>query len=90
MDSRFVQPDHVLLRNVGDEILLLNTSSETYYSLNAVGARFYELVCENCEFESSLSTLIGEFEVEPDTLKSDCTALLQNLIEKGLILENPL
>jgi hypothetical protein len=76
----------VLFQPVGDGAVLLDTSTEIYYSLNNVGARICALLSEHETLESLCATLASEYpDVPLATLRSDAQELLDALVLQGLL-----
>ena len=78
-------PDNVALRRMGDETMLLNLETGTYFGLDAVGSRFLEMLEQNGETSAAYRTLLGEFNVEPEILEADLLQLLDDMRSKGLL-----
>jgi hypothetical protein len=77
---------HVLFQAVADGGVLLDTRAETYYGLNAVGARVCELLPGHQTMESLCDALAGEYpEVAAGQLRSDVEELLAALAAHGLL-----
>jgi hypothetical protein len=77
---------HVLFQPVAEGGVLLDTRSETYFGLNAVGAR----VCELLPRHSSLDALCAELgreyaDVPAEMLRADVLELLDELVALGLL-----
>jgi len=77
--------EDVVAREVGDETMLLDLATGTYYGLNAVGGRFWQLLEEGKTPAQARDALLEEFEVEPPVLDRDLEALLADLADKGLV-----
>jgi hypothetical protein len=75
----------VLGRELGDETILLDPDRGTYYSLNEVGSRIWELATEAPTVEEILRRLVSEYVVDEATLASDVDALLGRLADEGLV-----
>ena len=75
----------VLFQEVSGEMVLLDLSSESYFGLDAVGARIWGLLESGSTVGETLDTLMGEYEVERETLEADVGELLGRLLEAGLI-----
>lgn len=75
----------IFYRNLGDEIVLLHLPSGSYYYLDGVGARMWDLISRDYSFNSLCDVLIREYEVERDVLERDVLRLAFELQEKGLI-----
>lgn len=85
-DTTLSVPEHVLARHAAGETVLLNLENETYYGLNGVGARLWELVVAGTTFGGAVDALLGEYDVERDVLVADLTAIVADLRTNGLLL----
>jgi hypothetical protein len=81
-------PD-VISAIVGDEAVLLLPSDGTYFGLNAVAARTWQLLGEGRSPSNVIEVLLAEFDVERETLQRDIQALLGRLTELNLVEEAP-
>lgn len=79
-------PTHVMAREVGDEVVILDLVGGAYYGLDAVGVRIWQLLGEGKKPQGICETLLAEFEVQPEVLEADVLRLLEELRGKGLIL----
>jgi hypothetical protein len=75
----------VLFQEVSGETVLLDLDSEQYFGLDAVGTRVWQLIGEGASADAVVDTLLGEYEVERETLAADVDELLARLAEAGLI-----
>ena len=78
-------PDSVATRRIGDETILLNLTTGTYFGLDIVGSRFLELLEQDGQLAVVLSAMLKEFEVEPKTLEGDILRLGEEMRSKGLL-----
>ena len=78
-------PDNVATRMIGDESILLNLETGTYFGLNAVGARFIELLERNGKIAVAHHTMLEEFDVTPEILEGDLLRLSDEMRSKGLL-----
>jgi hypothetical protein len=86
MNARAVRiPEHVLVRTVDQELVLLNLDNEEYYGLDEVGTTIWEAVTGAPTLDAAMSTLLEEFDVDADTLTGDVEQLLQQLSARGLV-----
>lgn len=76
--------EDALFQEIGGEAVILDLASSSYFGLNAVGARFWQLAAEGAELSAVCDALLGEFEVERETLEQDLRDLLVELSEAGL------
>lgn len=77
--------DGVLYQELGDEIVIMNTANESYYSLDAVGARFWQLLEERKDMSSIIGTMLAEFAVEQPVLERDLASLTEDMAAKKLV-----
>lgn len=75
----------VVAREVGTEIMLLNLASGTYFGLDPVGGRFWQLLEEGKSSLEARDVLLDEYEVAPDQLERDLESLLADLAANGLV-----
>jgi Coenzyme PQQ synthesis protein D (PqqD) len=85
LNDRVEVPSEVMCRVVGDETVLLDLASGTYFGLNVVGARIWEVVSEGKSFADACAVICEEFEVSVETVETDVLALAQSLLERGLV-----
>ena len=71
--------------DLGGEVAILDLERGTYYGLDEVGARIWELVQEPAAVSEVQATVIEEYDVEPARAERDVLALLQRLAEEGLV-----
>jgi hypothetical protein len=77
---------HVLFQAVAEGGVLLDTRAETYFGLNAVGARVCELLPDHETVESLCDVLGDEYpEVAAEQLRTDVEELLEALAGHGLL-----
>jgi hypothetical protein len=78
-------PDQVATRKVGDETILLNLETGTYFGLDAVGSRFLELLEQNGKLADAHRAMLEEFDVAPEVLEGDLLRLSEEMCAKGLL-----
>ena len=83
--DRVKVPDDVLISNLQGESVILNLDSERYFGLDDVGTRFLSVLTTSDSIEAAYNTLIQEYDVDPDVLRHDLLALVENLVAQGLI-----
>lgn len=81
----FTVSKDVLFQEVSGETVLLDLASEQYFGLDEVGTRIWMLLNEGQDLDGMVGTLLEEYEVERDQLEADVRALLESLLEAGLI-----
>jgi len=72
-------------QEVGGETVLLDLQSESYFGLDEVGTRIWQLLQENGDMGSIFETILNEYEVEEEQLLQDIEDLIKKLVEAGLV-----
>ena len=83
--NRVNVPEHVLIRHMDGEAVLLNLDSERYFGLDAMGTRMWEQLTAAPNIDAAFALLLDEFDVEPEILREHLSDLLQRLVENGLL-----
>ena len=84
--DRVTVPDDVLISKLQEESVILNLDSERYYGLDDVGTRFLSALTTSDSIEIAYDRLRDEYDVDPQVLREDLLALVENLIERGLLI----
>jgi hypothetical protein len=85
MNRRIEIPDSVLIRELQGESVLLNLDSESYFGLDEVGTRMWSALASTQTTDAACEALLSEYEVEPETLRTDLSAFVDALAEAGLV-----
>jgi hypothetical protein len=75
----------VVFRSLDDEAVLVHLGTNSIYSLNPTGARFWELLAAGHATSEIKARLSREFQVEPDEVEKEVEALLSSLLSEGLV-----
>jgi hypothetical protein len=78
-------PDDVMFRILGGEAVLLNLASGTYFGLDEVGTRMWQLMSEHRSTDKVIEAMLEEYEVEESVLQSDLDKLVKDLTDNGLV-----
>ena len=89
LQSRVVVSDAQVSTTVGGEVVILHMHDGVYYGLDAVGARLWSLLQAPTEVAALVTVIVSEFDVAEAQCASDVLALLENLLERGLVREAP-
>ena len=84
--DRVTVPDDVLISQLQEESVILNLDSERYYGLDDVGTRFLSALTTSDSIETAYDRLSREYDVDPQVLRDDLLALVENLIDQGLLI----
>ena len=78
-------PDDVLISNLQEESVILNLNSERYFGLDNIGTRMLSALSASHSIEAAYELLRAEYDVDAQELRQDLTALIENLLQQGLI-----
>ena len=84
-DSVFRIPDHVVARRIGGETVILDLDSGTYFGLDPVGARIWDLIGDGKSLGEIRAALLAEYDVGEEELAADTERLLAELRSNGLV-----
>ena len=85
LPDRLTTSSDVVVRQVGGETVLLDIVSGTYFGLDPVGARVWQLIeSGECTLGDACDRIGTEYEVPRDVLEQDVFALAEKLVEHGL------
>ena len=85
LDGRAFATPSVLCKDLGDEAILLDLETETYFGLNAAGSRLWSLLTTSPTIRDAFAVMLEEYEVAPDELERDMGALINDLVGRGLL-----
>ncbi len=78
-------PAAVVIQEVADEAVVLNTDNGQYYGLNEVGRRMVELVRACGDADAVTRQIEREYEVTAEQARTDLEKLLTDLESHGLV-----
>jgi hypothetical protein len=84
-DRVSVSPD-VLFQEVGGEAVLLDLKSESYFGLDDVGMRIWQLLQEQGSLRAVFDRMLAEYDVDPARLEADLLKHVGELADAGLVI----
>ena len=85
-DDRLACSPEVLSRVLDGEAILLHLGSGTYFGMNEVATRAWELIVAGTTYASMCASLVAEFEVSEADIERDMAEFLSALHEKHLVM----
>lgn len=79
-----VSPD-TLYRDLNGEGILLQLETGQYFGLDAVAHRMWQLLVELGDVEQVQQVLVGEYNIDAQTLAADLERFTAQLVEKKLV-----
>lgn len=80
--------ENVLAQELNGEVVLLDMDTETYYSLNSVGSRVWQLLARSEDIAAVMQQLLRVYQVDEAALYQDVAALVEELVQEGLLIES--
>ena len=78
-------PDQVLARQIGGETVMLDLAQGTYFGLDPVGARIWQLLADGKTLAEVCDAMMTEYDVTRDDIERDVARLAEELADRGLI-----
>jgi len=82
---RVAVPEHIVAKNVHEDVILLNVKDGTYYKLNATAGELLEKMKGGASFGEALDALLLKYNVDEAALRLDSEAILTELKDEGLL-----
>lgn len=83
--SRVSFTDRVVIRDLGDEAVVLHLDQEKFFGLDEVGLRMVSLLREDGRVERAYRTLLEEYDVPADQLRQDLLGFVDLLARRDLL-----
>lgn len=78
-------PSDVVFRELQGEAVILNLASSTYFGLDQVGTRIWQLCATHGSLHAVWDAMLHEFDAPGETLQTDLLAFVDELVTKGLL-----
>ena len=80
-----IRSDESLFASADDEVVMLNPATDSYYGLDQIGTRIWDLLEQPTTIATIADTLRQEYAVDATTCLQDVTELLQDLLDEQLV-----
>jgi Coenzyme PQQ synthesis protein D (PqqD) len=84
LEHTFVLSKDAVFRDLDGEAVILDLAAGTYFGLNAVGTRMWQLLERHGRLQEVHDALREEYDVAPDLLERDLLGLVARLVEARL------
>jgi coenzyme PQQ synthesis protein D (PqqD) len=85
LESTFILSKDAMCRELHSEAVILDLGSGTYFGLNAVGTRIWQLIERHGRLNAVFEELCREYDAAPDQLERDLLELVDRLADAGLV-----
>ena len=86
LNQKLTISENTLFQELHGEIVILNIELESYYSLNAVGSKVWQLLTHSESVKKAIEQLLQIYLVDEPTLHRDVTLLAEELLEEELLI----
>lgn len=88
LNQKLSIPENILAQELTGEIVILEMESESYYSLNSVASRIWQLLTSLENVEVSIKQLLQHYVVDEATLRQDVTNFVDELVQERLLISS--
>ncbi len=78
-----------LAAKVGDELVMMSLEKGNYIGLSEVGARIWDIIETPQPVDAVCARLQEEYEVSPETCRSEVETFLNELVKHGAVVVDP-
>ena len=79
LNDKVTIPPQVMARQVGEETVILDLASGTYFGLDPVGARIWQLLADGKTLGEVCAAMLAEYEVSREDIERDVLKLADEL-----------
>ena len=84
LPQRVVLSPEALFQEIGGEGVILDLESSSYFGLDEVGVRLWQLLLADPDLQAACDVLLAEYDVERIRLEQDIATLVTEFVEAGL------
>ena len=84
MSSKVLLSPDALFQEIGGEGVIIDLASSSYFGLDEVGARLWQLLQADPSLQAACEILLSEYAVESTQLEQDVAKLVDQFVEAGL------
>lgn len=85
LNSIVSRNEDLVSSELDDGLVMMSLENNSYYGLDSIGKRVWDLLEEKKSFQELLNILIAEYEVSEGECKKDLIALLDNLQKENIV-----
>jgi hypothetical protein len=83
--DNLVRAPDLIATDMDGETVMMDVESGIYFGLSGVGGRIWELLEDPRSAEDLTRAIMAEFDVDPETCRTDVQSFLDSLLENGLV-----
>lgn len=86
MNTQVRIPPHIMTRRVGEDVVVLDLQSGIYFGLDEIGVRVWGLLEKGETVSAAIAAIAEGYDVAQETVRTDVCELVQELLDRGLLL----
>ena len=86
LNQKLTISENTLSQELHGEVVILNIELESYYSLNPVGSKVWQLLTSKETVKEAIEQLLQIYVVDEVTLHRDVTLLAEELLKEELLI----
>lgn len=85
LPQRVTLSSEALFQDISGEGVILDLKSSSYFGLDEVGVRLWQLLQSDASLQTAYEKLLTEYDVKAEQLEQDLLKLLAQLTDAGLV-----
>ena len=85
MDQHIIISADALVQEIGGEAVILDLASSTYFGLDDIGLRIWNLLDTCTSLHEVLHAMVSEYDVSATQMEADLTVFVEQLLNAGLV-----
>ena len=77
--------EQIIWKNLGDEVILLDTQNGEYFVLNETAAMMWNMLMKNIPTEQIIAAVTESFEIDEKSAGNDFNDFLRSLLDSRII-----
>jgi len=85
IQDKVTMSETLFAQEVDNEVVILDTASEEYFGLDAMGAVIWQHLSEHGTLQKTYESMQEQYAVDDEQLEADICRFVQELVDAGLV-----
>lgn len=85
LSSKIIKNDSLVASELDDGLVMMSLENNSYYGLNPIGKRIWELLDEKQTYNELIEKLTQEYDISKEKCEKDILELLESLEKEEII-----
>ncbi|MFN8671394.1 MAG: lasso peptide biosynthesis PqqD family chaperone [Candidatus Sericytochromatia bacterium] len=85
LSSKIIKNDSLVASELDDGLVMMSLENNSYYGLNSIGKRIWELLDEKQTYNELIEKLTQEYDISKEECEKDILELLESLEKEEII-----